>query len=321
MDSRPIPPTTDGPAELPGMRRRTRILLLWTCVLTTLVLVGVIFMIWLGNAYATDGSRAIDGNRTAADAIAEGTFLQHVDVSPDTLRTAWGALSLGRGWIHEDSHLRFRWLVQRRLVREGTYRLCFTAAPEPAGEDPLRRDRSRWLADAETGARYESTGGTDALWRYCRPVARPFPARVSVALVEEDSLRARMHRLVGAVYPPLPAAARLISEVPVQSGRREMRLARVEWNALPMLWISEREGGPDGTERWRVRRVMDHPEVPTDHELRFGPCSGPGERSIPTLVLQAGGDRQISSAWRVSASADLEPIPVAGLACGYTRPL
>lgn len=307
------------------MKRSTRNLLVWAGVLGTLAAVPVVFMMWMAAAYAIDGSKSTDPHETAAHAIEAGTFVQYVHIVPDTLRTAWGNLPVDRGWIHEDTHLGYRWLVRPYTVREGTYRLCFTLAEEdgePApGDDPLKQDRSRWLVDVETGLRFGSRSTIGGPWRYCRAVERPFPARVSVQLVEQDSLAARMQKFVGAVHPPAPRGTRHLAREATSAGGREMLLTRTEWNGLPMLWISEREPADGGAERWRVRRVMELPEQPLNYLLRFGNCARGGEPPRGTLILEGGNEgRNINSAWRVdAASADLVPVPVEGLTCGPTR--
>lgn len=306
------------------IRRRTLGIALGA--LAALGLLGAVGYNYVDTALRSDATMHGDFNDTPEEAMEEGTFIQFVPVAPDTLRTAGGRVRLGRAWIHEESHIGFGWMAKPTLVREGTYRLCFTLAegePEPGMSITLPLPGGRqWIVDVQTGLRYHMSRSGNGPWRYCRDVTRPFPASVSMALVSDDSLHAQMQQFVGAIHPPSPAATHHEAQAVVQDGGRTMLLTHTVWNGFRMLWISERMDGHGAYAQWRVRRVMEYPGAPINYGVRYATCTVPGQTPAGTLVLQGGlqPDQDINSAWRVdAATADLEPIPVAGLTCGKTR--
>ncbi|HST57287.1 MAG TPA: hypothetical protein VLK84_01290 [Longimicrobium sp.] len=293
--------------------------------LAALGLLGRVSYNYVDTALRADATIHGDFHFTPEDAMEEGTFIRYVPVATDTLRSAGGRLSFGRAWIHEESHIGFGWMAKPKLVREGTYRLCFNLVegePDPGMIMPVPKGASQWIVDVGTGLRYDGSGSYGDPWRYCRDVARPFPASVSMTLVTDDSLRARMRQFVGAVHPPAPAATHHEAQAVVQDDGRTMLLTHTEWNGFPMLWISERMDGDGASARWRVRRVMDYPGELILYGVRYATCTVPGQAPAGTLVLQGlhSPRDDINSAWRVdAATADLAPVSVAGLTCGETR--
>lgn len=305
------------------IRRRTLGIALGA--LATLGLLGAVGYNYLDTALRSDATLYGDFNSTPEDAIAEGTFIRYVPVATDTLHTAGGHLRFGRAWIHEESHIGFGWMGKARLVPEGTYRLCFNLAegkPEPGMSVPVRGG-PQWIVDVQTGLRYDASNSYGEPWRYCRDVTRPFPASVSMTMVSDDSLRARIQQFAGAVHPPSPAATHHEAQAVVQDGGRTMLLTHTQWNGFRMLWISEQVDGNGASARWRVRRVMEYPDAPINYGVRYATCTVPGQAPAGTLVLKGLHPPQedINSAWRVdAATADLAPVPVAGLTCGEMRP-
>lgn len=308
------------------MRIRKRTLGIACGALAALGLLGALSYNYVDTVLRADATIHGDFNFTPEDAMEEGTFIRYVPVATDTLRAAGGRLRFGRAWIHEESHVGFGWMARPKLVREGTYRLCFNLAegdPGPGMVVDELMGAPEWIVDVQTGLRYDGTVSYGDPWCYCRDVAPPFPASVSMTMVMDDSLRARMQQFVGAVHPPAPTATHHRAQAVIQGGGRTMLLTHTEWNGFQMLWISERMDGDGVSVRWRVRRVMDYPDIPLNHGVRYATCTVPGQAPAGTLVIKGLQPQQdeINSAWRVdAATADLAPIPVAGLTCGKAQP-
>lgn len=161
-------------------------------IATALVIVAVVGLVAVksvNNAFEIDRSYSYRPS-SPAEADAYGVLEQTFPFSGSQRGDTLGSVYEGRGWVYSESHVEYRWLLQRRLVREDKLHLCFTLnSPSAELRGRLRSNRVTWRVDDGEFFRSE---GLDRKMVFCRPTDSTVRDTLRATLVTRDSLEATM---------------------------------------------------------------------------------------------------------------------------------
>jgi hypothetical protein len=118
-------------------------------------------------------------SHSAAEARDRGLLLAQVPTSPDSVSLDGQQLKVREAWVEPQTHVKYRFFVLRRLIRDSTHLLIVRTSKPTPGVPYQGRDQ--WLAYNDTG-RFDGFEGSQFWIGAVKP---PYPDTVRLRTLED----------------------------------------------------------------------------------------------------------------------------------------